>query len=227
MILMNCKDLLSLAEITHHNFIKIYKEFNLLHNYLNINFGNYSNAMLHMHSDNVFYRHFALYYLDVMGIVQQDLITYHSKLAFSKSYLITKIRTFVSGLHILANNIIPKSILHSKTFSNILRSIQNKLNHSYREYSLLYGYSVQPYYHMPIAKSFVLHDILHMTILPPHKHSDAPIMTLYLLLSFPLPANMSTDKSTFGSYTQLQTPYKYMILNKHHLSFSYRQLSRF
>ncbi len=106
-----------------------------------------------------------------------------------------KCRNFISGLHILARNQIPESILHADVFSNILRGVSKDLL-KYQVYTLLYGISVNPYYSMNIVKSFILNNVHCMTISLPLKHHRAPIMSLGGLYSYYLPTNMSDQKST-------------------------------
>ncbi len=66
------------------------------------------------------------------------------------------------GLHVLADNKIPESILHADTIENILLAITNELEHDNR-YSLLYGREVNAYYHMPLVRGFIINDVLFMT----------------------------------------------------------------
>ncbi len=46
-------------------------------------------------------------------------------------------------------------------------------------YSLLYGSSVNAYYNMNIVRSFIINDVLYMTLSLPLKHHRALIMSLY------------------------------------------------
>ncbi len=69
-------------------------------------------------------------------------------------------------LHVLENNRIPESILHADTLANILLAITKELQHDNR-YSLLYGSDVNAYYHMPLVSSFIVDDVLFMTVILP------------------------------------------------------------
>ncbi len=123
-----------------------------------------------------------------------------------------KCRNFISGLHILAKNQIPESILHADIFSNILRGVSKHLVKD-QVYTLLYGISVNPYYSMNIVKSFILNNVLYMTISLPLKHHRAPIMSLYGLYSYYVPTNMSDQKSTSSAYTKFQISHPYLLLS--------------
>ncbi len=85
-----------------------------------------------------------------------------------------KCRNFISGLHILAKNQIPESILHADFFSNILHGVSQYLLDD-NVYTLLYGTILQ-YEH---CQEFHLNNVLYMTISLPLKHHRAPIMSLY------------------------------------------------
>ncbi len=77
---------------------------------------------------------------------------------------------------------------------------------------LCYVISVNPYYSMDIVKSFILNNVLYMTISLPLKHHRAPIMSLYGLFSHHLPTNMSDGKRFSSSYTKLQISHPYLLL---------------
>ncbi len=111
----------------------------------------------------------------------------------AKTNLYIKSKSIISGLHVLAENKIPESILHADTLANILLAITHKLEHDNR-YSLLYGREVNAYYHMSLIRSFIINDVLFMTIMLPFKHSDAPVLSIYRLYSHYLPTNMSMIK---------------------------------
>jgi hypothetical protein len=217
-ILTNHKNLLSLADITALNFKKLRGDFTTLRAFVQNKFATYGNNMLHIHSKSMYYNQFGIYFSNILQKVNHDLNHYNSKLQMSKSLLYTKTRSFVSGLHILAENKLPESILHANVFSNILHNINEELKNK-SDYTLLYGSEVNPYYHMPIAKSFIIDNVLYINIMLPLRHKSTPIMKLYLIESHYLPTNMSTPKTTFGSYTRLYVEHKYMILNDFHYAF--------
>ncbi len=69
-----------------------------------------------------------------------------------------KCRNIISGLHILARNCIPESIIHADVFSNILHGVSQYLRKD-NVYPLLYGTAVNPYYGMKVIKMFILNTI--------------------------------------------------------------------
>jgi hypothetical protein len=196
-ILTNYRNLLSLADITAINFRKLRGDFTILRSYVQNKFASYGNTMLQIHSQSIYHKHFGIYFTNILQKVNHDLNHYNSKLHTSKSLLYTKARSFVSGLHILAENKLPESILHANVFSNILHGITHELTKE-SDYTLLYGSEVNPYYHMPIAKSFIIDHVLYISIM---RHRSTPIMRLYSDVSHYLPTNMSSPKKTYGSYT--------------------------
>ena len=211
-ILSNRQNLLSLADITASNFKDLHAKFADLKSITMQNFRHYTESLINTNSDVLFYRNYLLYYIDTLGKVNSDLALYTSRLDTAKSILYTKCRTFISGLHTLAENKIPESILHADVFNNILKSVGRILHHD-TDYELLYGDTVNPYYHMQIVKSFIINNALYMNIMLPLKHFKIPIMNLYNLKSHYLPTNMSTDLKEYGSYTKLDIAYPYIAYN--------------
>ncbi len=143
-----------------------------------------------------------------MDKVNTELENYNNDMQMAKS----KTRTFVSGLHILAENKIPESILHVNVFKHILVTVQDQLEVS-KEYTLLDGSTVNPYYHMGIVKSFILNNILYINLLLPLEHLKAPIMKLYRVQSNYVAANMLTSPAKVRSYTKVLVRYPYMAYN--------------
>ncbi len=127
------------------------------------------------------------------------------------SNLHLKYRKFISGLHIVARNCIPESILHADVFSNILHRVSQYLCKD-NLYTLLYGTVVNPYYAMDVVKSFIINGALFMTISIPLKHRRAPILSLYGLFLYHLPTDKSDEKSLSFSYTKLQVSHPYLLL---------------
>ncbi len=118
----------------------------------------------------------------------------------------------ISGLHILAKNQIPELILHADVFSNILHGVSQHLLKD-QVYTLLYGISVNQYYSMNIVKSFILNNVLYMTISLPLKPHGAYILFLYGLYPYYLPTNMSVQKSISSAYTKLEISHPYLLLS--------------
>ncbi len=148
---------------------------------------------MHTSADSIFYKNYLLHYVNILHHLDHDLVRHNNRIECIKNNLHIKCRTFVSGLHILARNENPESILHADVFSNILRGISLHLSKD-NIYTLLYGTSVNLYYVMKIIKCFILNKALYMTISLPLKHHRAPIMSLYGLFSYHLPTNMSDGK---------------------------------
>ncbi len=94
----------------------------------------------------------------------------NNKIERAKTNLYIQCRSLVSGLHVLANNKIPESILHADILANILLAIAKQLQHDNR-YNLLYGSEVNAYYHMPLVRSFIINDVAFMTVMLPLRHS--------------------------------------------------------
>ncbi len=80
-------------------------------------------------------------------------------------------------------------------------------------YTLLYDSFVNPYYVMRIAKSFIINNVVCMTISLPLKHRKAPIMSLYGLYSYYMPMNMSDYKRTSSAYTKIEISHAYLLLS--------------
>ncbi len=90
-------------------------------------FQSYTSSLLATNGDAIFNKNYLLYYVNTVDKVNTDLSFYKNELQTAKSILYTKCRTFISGLHILAENKIPESILHANVFSNILHLIAQQL----------------------------------------------------------------------------------------------------
>ncbi len=108
-------------------------------------------------------------------------MAHNNKVERMKSLLHIKYRNFISGLHIFASNKIPESILHADVLSNILRGISQYLLKE-NTYTLLYGLVVNPYYDMRIVKSFIINNVLYMTLSLPLKHRNYIIIRSLFLL---------------------------------------------
>ncbi len=210
-ILSNKKHLLSLAEITSSNFKDICSDISKLKSDTNDNFDAYSHKFMYTTADSIFYKKYLLHYVNILHHLDHDLVTHYNRIERIKTALHMKCRNFISGLYIFARNQIPESILHADVCSNILRGVSQHLLKDH-VYMLLYGISVNPYYSMNIDKSFILNNVLYMTISLPLKYHRAPIMSLYGLYSYYLPTNMSDQKSTSSGYTKLQISHAYLLL---------------
>ncbi len=203
--------LLSLAEITSSNFKDIRSDIDNLKANTNRKFDRYLHQLMHTSVDSIFNKNYLLHYVNILHHLDHDLVR-HNKIEHIKTTLHMKCRNFISGLHILNRNQIPESILHADVFSNIMRGISLYLRKD-NIYTLLYGDSVNPYYAMNIVKSFILNKALYMTIYLPLKYHRAPIMSLYGLYSYHLPANMSDGKCISSTYTKLHISHPYMLLS--------------
>ena len=217
-IMVNHRNLLSLADITSINFHKVQSDYIKLRHFLHKKFAVYNINLLKMRSESVNYFEYNLHYTNILHKISHDLNHFRSKIQFSKNIIYQKARSFISGLHILAESKIPETILHATTFSHILHSIKNELNNN-TNYQLLYGTEVNPYYHMPIAKSFIINNVLYINIILPLQIRSTFMMNLYLLESHYIPVNMSIPKHFYGSYTKLDIAHKYMISNNNKFAF--------
>ncbi len=166
---------------------------------------------MHTTADTIFYKNYILHYVNIIHHLDHDLVTHNNKIEHIKSTLHMKRRNFISGLHILARNRIPKFILHADVFSNTLHRVSQYLRND-NVYTLLYGTAVNPYYDMEVVKYFIFNGALFMTIYLPLKHHRAAILSLYGLFSYHLPTNMSDEKSLSSSCTNLQVSHPYLLL---------------
>ncbi len=166
---------------------------------------------MHTPADSIFYKNYILHYVNIFHHLDHDLVIHNNKIKCFKSNLHMKCRNFISGLHILARNRIPESILHANVFSNILHGVSQYLLKD-NVYTLIYGTAVNPYYGMDVVKCFIINGAPFMTISLPLKHHRAPILSLYGFFSYHLPTNMSDGKSLSSSYTKLQVSHPYLLL---------------
>ncbi len=66
---------------------------------------------------------------------------------------------------------------------------------------------------MRIVKSFIINNVLYMTISLTLKHMKAPIMSIYSLHSYHIPRNMTDNKKPRSSYTKRQITHPYLLLS--------------
>ncbi len=66
---------------------------------------------------------------------------------------------------------------------------------------------------MRIGKSFIINNVLYMTISLPLKHKKAPIMSLYCLYSYYMPTNMSDYKTPKSAYAKIEISHPYLLLS--------------
>ncbi len=166
---------------------------------------------MHTSSDSIFYKNYILHYVNILHHLDHDLVIHNNKIECIKTNLHMKCRNLIFGLHILAKNRIPESILHTNVFKNILHGLSQYLIKG-NVYTLLYGTAVNPYYSMDIVKRIIINDVFLMTMSLPLKHHRAPILSLYGLFSYYLPTKMSDGKSLSSSYTKLQVSHPYLLL---------------
>ncbi len=136
-------NLLSLAEITSSNFKDVCADLSQLKSDTDSKFDAYLTKLMHTTADAIFYKNYVLYYVNILHRLDHDLVAHNNRIERFKSVLHMKCRNFISGLHILASNRIPESILHADVFSNILHSISQYLLKE-NVCSLLYGSTVNP-----------------------------------------------------------------------------------
>ncbi len=99
---------------------------------------------MHTMADTIFYKNYILHYVNIIIHLDHDLVIHNNKIERIKNNLHLKCRNFISGLHILARNHIPESILHTDVFLNILHGVSQFLRKD-NVYTLLYGTTVNPY----------------------------------------------------------------------------------
>ncbi len=71
---------------------------------------------MHTTADTIFYKNYILHYVNILHHLEHDLVIHNNKIEHKKSNLHRKCRNFISGLHIIARNRIPDSILHANVF---------------------------------------------------------------------------------------------------------------
>ncbi len=124
---------ISLENVLHTCHYKENK--NIQHTYT------YVSKLMHTPADTVFYKNCVLTWLHTtIGLKEYNLC-----------YM--KCGNYISGLHILASNNIPESILNADVLSKILHGISQYLLKE-NTYSLLYGSAVNAYYNMRIFQEF-------------------------------------------------------------------------
>ncbi len=210
-VLSNKRYLLTLAGITSSNFKDGRSDMAKLKSDTNNKFDRYLHRLMYTSADSIFYKNYVVHHVNILHHLDHDLVTHNNRIECIKTSLHMKCRNFISGLHISAKNQIPKSILHADVFSNILRGVSQYLFKD-NVYTLLYGTSLNPYYSMYFVKSFILNNVLYMTISIHLKHHRALIMSIYGLFSYHLPTNMSDRQKVSSSYTKLQISHPYLLL---------------
>ncbi len=122
-ILSNKRYLLSFAGITSSNFKDVCTDIANLQADTNRKFDRYLHRFMHTSADSIFYKNYLLHYVNILHHLDHDLVRHNNIIKRIKTTLHMKCRNFISGLHILASNRIPESILHADVFFNILRGI--------------------------------------------------------------------------------------------------------
>ena len=211
-ILSNRRNLLSLADVTGSNFRELRTKFAELRNLTDRNYRSLRGSIMNAWRDTTFFRDFILHYINTFDQVNSEFIQYADKLDMAKSILYTKCRSFISGLHVLADNKVPEAILHGNTFGHMLQTISDDL-HKTTYYSLLHGTIVNPYFHMKIARSFIINNALYMNIMLPLMDMRLPLMRLYGLQSHYMPTNMSDVSNSYKDFTKLVVTYPYIAYN--------------
>ncbi len=115
-ILSNKRYLLSLAEITSSNFKDVRLDIVNLKSETSNKFEKYLHRLMHTSSDSIFYKNYILHYVNILHHLDYDLVIHNNKIECVKTNLHMKYRNFISGLHILARNLIPESILKDPSF---------------------------------------------------------------------------------------------------------------
>ncbi len=82
----------------------------------NNKFHRYLHKLMCTTADTIFYKNYILHYVNILHHLDHNLVIHNNKIEHIKSNLYLKCRNFISGLHILARNRIPESILHAYVF---------------------------------------------------------------------------------------------------------------
>ncbi len=115
-ILSNKRYLLSLVEITSSNFKDVLSDSANLKKETNNKFDRYLHRLMHTSADSIFYKNYILHYVNILHHLDHNLVIHNNKIERINSNLHMKCRNLISGLHILARNHIPESILHADVF---------------------------------------------------------------------------------------------------------------
>ncbi len=126
-ILTNKRYLLALAENSAINFKDVISDIAKLKSDTDGKFYHYLHHLMHTTANSIFYKNFVLHYVNILNHLDHDLVS-HNRIERIKTSLYMKCRNFISGLHILARNQIPESILHAGVFSNILDRVAKYLS---------------------------------------------------------------------------------------------------
>ncbi len=205
--------LITLAEVTGSTFRKQESELKSLQSHMRHHFKLLYEQSLFRYRYQISTRHFLYHYVNYMDKLDFELDGFKNALQTTTTILYMQARTFVSGLHVLSEHRLPESIIHADTLTYILTSVDNSLAKN-AMYSLLYGKSVYPYYSLPIASSFIVDNVLYMTLTLPLKRRNTKLMSLFKLNSHFLPVNMSGLITHSGSYTKLQLSSQYIAFNE-------------
>ncbi len=115
-ILSNKRNLLSLAEVISSNFNDAHADLSQLKSDTDSKFDAYLINVMHTTADAIFNKNYVLYYVNILHCLDHDLIAHNNRIERIKSVFHIKCRNFISGLHILASNKIPESILYADIF---------------------------------------------------------------------------------------------------------------
>ena len=224
-IINNHRNLVSLAEITHSSFRKAFGKIDSLKRYMDMRFHKQSVINLKFANDIDFLRRYQTYYLSTVMKFSHDMAVYRSKHESARVLLHAKAKEFIQGLHTLALNRLPETIVSPSQLKNILTHIEFALK-SDQMYDLLYGTDVSIYYHIDIVRSFILNNVLYITVIIPLIRLSTPVMTLYRVETFYMPTNMAISKAKFGSYSKLHIPHSYLLLNNFQYAYLASDFSR-
>ncbi len=80
-ILTNKRNLLSLAEITFSNFKDVWADISKLKSDTNNKFDTYLTQLMHTSANYIFYKNYALYYVNILHHFDHDLVAYKTRIS--------------------------------------------------------------------------------------------------------------------------------------------------
>ena len=213
-IIDNRRGLLALTQIVSKVHEEHSRSINTLQRQVHKNFAVFQDAMYLSKLESITTRDRLMHFTIEMDRLNSQLIRFNFDLNTVKSMLFTNLRNFVSGLHHLSENKLPEPILHADTLSQILTNVKNTLSNApTTAYELLFGTSVYPYYHLPIADAFIVDESLYISLHLPLKRPDVRLLSIYELKAYPLPVNMTSNPTASNAMTRLKPRTRYLAFN--------------
>ena len=211
-ILANKAGLVTLTQMTSEAFKKTTSALNDLRATVVQNFQVHSAAIYYNAQLSITLKDRMLHFASEMDKADHKMESFSLRMESTKAMLYDHVRNFVSGLHVLSENTLPESILHATDLKILLNNVRDELSRD-GHYSLLFGDQVFAYYHLPIATGLIVDDMLYIALTLPLKRMDVNLMSIFEVITYPLPVNMSGAISDTDAYTQLQVDSKFFAFN--------------